>query len=111
MSLEHFGHARMDARRKLGERLGILRSRRRTGEPARVVFAELGLDLSRRLSFPLPEPTLAEALVDLDLEAERLRQDLRRLAGPREVAAVHDVDVAQLSGQFAGLLAAGVIQR
>ena len=75
-----------------------------------MLVPELGLDLGRRLSFPCPEPALAQPRVEPHLCSERLRKDLGRFARARQVAGVDDVDVAQLGGEAPRLRASRVVE-
>ena len=79
--------------------------------PAPVRIGEALLDLSGRQSFPRSEAPLAQPRIDSDLEAQRRRDDVRRLARPGQVTRVDHVDAAvELLGERAGLLAAEVVQ-
>lgn len=93
------------------EGLRVVRTSSCPGEPARMLLGEVRLDLRCRPPFPSAERALAEALVDVHLEAaEVLRNDVRRFAGAGEIAGVDDVDIADLAGDTPGLLAAGIVE-
>src|SRR5213078_1888074 len=79
--------------------------------PASVRIGEALLDLRGRQSFPRSEAPLAQPRIDLYLEAQLGRDDLRRFTGAGEVARVQHVDAAvELFGERPGLLTAEVVQ-
>lgn len=110
VALGHFVDESGDPGPERVERLGILRTRAFAGEPAGKCLAEFRLDLRHGQPFPRSERALAKARLQVDVEALRSGDDLGRLPRACEIARVDDVDVAQLGGDAASLVAADVVQ-
>ena len=108
--LEHVGEEGGDTLAERGEGLGIVRACSLAGEPAAMRVTEGDLDLGGRQAFPGAKRALPQPSIQSYRQAEHVRDDLCCLAGTRQVARVHDVDVAKLPRDPACLVTAGVVE-
>jgi hypothetical protein len=93
------------------ERLSIIRPGTLAGEPAPMRVGEALLDLLHGQSFPRAEASLAQPRIDSNLEAQPLRDYVRSLARPRQVARIDHVDVSvELVGEQTGLFATQLVE-
>src|SRR4029077_16950941 len=108
---EDVGEKVLDPGRECLEGLGVLRAGTIAVPPKPMSLAEALLDLRRRQTFPGAEPALAQARIESHLEVEILRQDLRGLACPVQVAGINGVDGAvEGAGERSRLFAAEVVE-
>lgn len=108
---KHIGEELCHSREEVLEGLGVVCACALPCPPASVRIGEALLDLKHRQSFPRSEAPLAEPRIDLHLEAQLGRNDLRRFTRAGEVARVEHVDAAvELFGELPGLLTAEVVQ-
>ena len=100
-----------DSRAERVERLSVLRAVTVPRLPPTMCLLEAALDFRGRQAFPCAEASFAQTSVEPNLETELTREDLRRLASPRQVAGVDDVDAFELGGNVMRLAAAELVER